>query len=126
MAPPSIERTKIFHIPPNPAHKAAKPKTIRISLIRKIITFEELQSWLKDFAGPDNKIIQLSMAPKDSKFCQATATLSTLPAQLKDIEKRVQIIIGLRGFTIEIDIHFQGMTVLYDPLQHGAEPAIAE
>lgn len=115
----------------NPAPGTSKLKTIRISLIPKSITFEELQTWLEALVGPEHTpaVVQLSIAPNSPKFCQATATLAALPAKFKDIEAgtlRVQGPKGLKGPKVEVDVHFDGMTVLYDPLQDSTEPASVE
>lgn len=114
-----------------PARAPLKLKTIRISLIPKSVTSEELQTWLKTLAGPENTpaVVQLSIAPNSPSFCQATATLTVLPSKFKNIEEgtlRVEGPQGLRGPKVEVDVHFNGMTVLCDSLLNGTEPAIAE
>jgi hypothetical protein len=114
---------------PNP--HPPRLKTFRISRIPRDVGPDILRDWLEGLAVSDEVIasgslIQLSIAPVCDEFSQATATLKTLPLAFRNVDQGPQNIDGPRGSTLVVDIRFDGMTVLYDPIQTNAVPVAAE
>ena len=114
-----------------PRASPPRPKTIRISRIPKAISREKLQTWLESLT-PSNKlletknVIQLSIAPENEEFSQATVTLLSLPPHFQNLGEDTISCEGPDTCEITIDTHFLGMTVLYDPIQVNAGPTMAE
>ena len=108
-----------------------RSKTIRISRIPKAVTLEKLTTWVDGLAlsvePPETQnLIQISLAPEDAEFAQATATFLCLPSQFEDLGENARLCDGPDKCRLTVDTHFVGMTVLYDPVQAGAGPAVAE
>jgi hypothetical protein len=71
-------------------------------------------------------VAQLSLAPNSADFSQATVTFNTVPVLFENVNKGPQNVDGPEKSKIVIDIGFDGMTVLYDPIQADAAPVAGE
>ena len=115
----------------SPKPHSLRLKTLRISRIPRDVSPDVLRAWLEGLAVSDQAIapgnlIQLSIAPVCDGFSQATATLKTLPVPFRNVDQGPQNVDGPHKSTLVVDIRFDGMTVLYDPIQADAGPVAAE
>ena len=127
------KRTKREERPESTPSEPALPrlKTIRISRIPRVVSYGKLAEWLERLEVStepvaSQNVIQLSLAPNNADFSQATATFNTVPVLFRNVDKGPQNVDGPEESRIVIDIGFDGMTVLYDPIQVEAGPVAAE
>ena len=115
----------------HPQAEHPKLKTIRISRIPKRVSRDKLVEWLGELPLPGGpaippNLIQCSIAPYSSELMQATATFQVLPVLLDNVDKGTQTINGPDQSRLFIDVHFDGMTILYDSMWTHAKLAEVE
>ncbi|KAI9773682.1 MAG: hypothetical protein M1840_006956 [Geoglossum simile] len=116
---------------PSSEPQPPRPKTLRISRIPRDVSPDMLRDWLEGLAVSDKVIasgnlIQFSIAPIDDGFSQATATFKALPVPFRNVDQGPQNVDGPHKSKVVVDVHFDGMTVLYDPIQADAGPVAAD
>jgi len=108
-----------------------RAKTVRISRIPRSMAIERLQTWLNALSGSTDPATSesptlLSFAPNTIEFSQATVTFKIIPEIMTGVEHDTHTSEGPDDTKLALDVHFKGMTVLYDPVHVDAGPAVAD